>query len=89
MKEFYCASLNNYQIGSFARQCLASCVVFEKRLDKFHTFVVWDPRKADSEVAERNAYKKLSNYIFSSLKTFKIEENEEPNFEEWYDSYIR
>lgn len=35
------AILNNYQMGSYAHQCLSKRIVSETRLDRLHTKVVW------------------------------------------------
>lgn len=36
------ATLNNYQIGSYAYSCLKSKIIDEKRIDRNHTNITWD-----------------------------------------------
>ena len=34
--------LNNYQMGSYAREVLSQRIVSETRFDRYHTIVVWE-----------------------------------------------
>ena len=43
----YKAILNNYQIGSYPKQCLSQKIINEKRLDPHHTEVIWELNEAD------------------------------------------
>ena len=49
----YKAILNNYQIGSYPKQCLSQKIVSEKRLDQYHTEVIWELNDSDYRILVR------------------------------------
>ena len=49
----YKAVLNNYQIGSYPKQCLSQKIVSEKRLDQYHTEVIWELNDSDYRILVR------------------------------------
>ena len=42
--------LNNYQVGSEAYTCMQEHIAGKKRVDKYHTLVIWDK----TNMTERN-----------------------------------
>ena len=36
------AILNNYQVGSYAYNCMSNRIISEERIDRYHTKVVWN-----------------------------------------------
>lgn len=49
----YKAILNNYQIGSYPKQCLSQKIVSEKRIDQYHTEVIWELNDSDYRILVR------------------------------------
>lgn len=49
----YKAILNNYQIGSYPKHCLSQKIISEKRLDQYHTEVIWELNDSDYRILVR------------------------------------
>ena len=53
------AILNNYQIGSYAFDCMKSKIIKKERIGVYHTLVVWD----NLELNEFNLLKRIIHNI--------------------------
>lgn len=49
----YKAILNNYQIGSYPKYCLSQKIISEKRIDQYHTEVIWELNDSDYRILVR------------------------------------